>query len=110
MKGLIIKQPWIDLILSGKKTWEIRGSNTKLRGKIELIQSGSGFVVGCCEIVDSFELSLNDYTNNTNKHQITNTTELPYKKTFAWVINNAKRYHKPKQYKHPKGAIIWVNL
>lgn len=29
MDGLIIKRQWIDLILSGKKTLEIRGSDTK---------------------------------------------------------------------------------
>ena len=33
MKALVIKQPWVDYILNGKKTWEIRGSNTKIRGK-----------------------------------------------------------------------------
>jgi hypothetical protein len=42
MKGLIVKSPWIELILEGKKTWEIRGSNTKIRGPIALIKSGSG--------------------------------------------------------------------
>ena len=38
MKALIVKKPWIDYILDGIKTWEIRGSKTNIRGKIELIQ------------------------------------------------------------------------
>lgn len=29
MDGLIIKKEWLDLILSGKKTLEIRGHDTK---------------------------------------------------------------------------------
>lgn len=29
MDGMIIKKKWLDLIVSGKKTVEIRGSNTK---------------------------------------------------------------------------------
>ena len=58
MKALIIKKPWIDNILDGKKTWEIRGSKTNIRGQIELIQSGSGLVVGSCEIIDRKELTL----------------------------------------------------
>ena len=29
MDGLIVKKRWLNLILSGKKTIEIRGSNTK---------------------------------------------------------------------------------
>ena len=110
MKALIIKQPWIDYILEGKKIWEIRGSRTNIRGQIELIQSGSGLVVGSCEIIDCKELTLDDYKNNTDKHNIKNVEALPYKKTYAWVMLNAKRYETPKQYKHPNGAIIWVNL
>ncbi len=110
MKGLIVKQPWIDYILSGEKVWEIRGSKTKFRGTIELIQSGSGLVVGKCDIVDCMELSLNDYAKNADKHNINDVKTLPYKQTYAWVIKNAKRYQQPRKYKHPNGAIIWVNL
>ena len=58
MKALIIKQPWIDYILEGKKIWEIRGNRTHIRDKIELIQSGSGLVIGSCEIIDCKELTL----------------------------------------------------
>ena len=110
MKALIIKKPWIDYILDGNKTWEIRGSKTNIRGKIELIQSGSGLVVGCCEIIDCKKLSFQDYINNKDKHKISDTTCLPYKNTFAWIISNAQRYKEPRKYKHPNGAIIWVNL
>ena len=67
MKALIIKKPWIDYILNGSKVWEIRGSKTNIRGKIELIQSGSGLVVGSCEIIDCKGLTLEDYKNNIDK-------------------------------------------
>ena len=110
MKALIIKNPWIDYILDGKKTWEIRGCKTNIRGQIELIQSGSGLVVGSCEIIDCKELTIEDYKSNTDKHNIQEVTTFPYKNTYAWVISNAKRYEIPKKYKHPQGAIIWVNL
>lgn len=110
MKGLIIKRQWLDLIFAGKKIWEIRGCNTKTRGKIALIQSGSGLIVGECELVGSKQLSLFDYQNNVDKHQVINTFTLPYTKTFAWVLQNAKKYDNPKPYKHKCGAVIWVNL
>ena len=35
---------------------------------------------------------------------------LPYKRTFTWILSNAKRYKIPRKYKHPNGTIIWVNL
>jgi len=110
MNALIVKKPWLDLILSGKKNWEIRGSNTKIRGKIELIQSGSGTIVGCCDIVGCKEINIEMYQNNVINHQITDTKKLPYKKTFVWIIQNAQRYKEPRQYQHPKGAIIWVKI
>ena len=31
---LLVMKPWVELILAGKKVWEIRGVCTKLRGKI----------------------------------------------------------------------------
>ena len=109
MEGLIIKRPWIDYILEGKKVWEIRCCNTHKRRKIELIESGTGLIVGCCELVDCIKLSFNDFKQNLNKHCVQGDN-LPYKNTFAWVMANAHRYTVPKKYKHPKGAIIWVKL
>ncbi|OAB30221.1 hypothetical protein PMSD_20775 [Paenibacillus macquariensis subsp. defensor] len=44
MNGLIIKPKWADLILSGKKTWEIRGSQTHIHRTIGIIKSGSGLI------------------------------------------------------------------
>lgn len=110
MDALIIKKPWIDYILSGQKIWEIRGTSTKKRGKIELIQSKSGSVVGCCDLVDCIKLDLEMYINSIDKHCIGHAKVLPYKSTFAWVIANPIRYEKPKSYKHPNGAVIWVKL
>lgn len=107
MDCLIIKKEYLDKILAGKKTWEIRGSKTHKRGKIGLIQSGSGTIVGECELVDCVSLTKEEYLKNKDKHQSLNAN-LTYKKTYAWVLKNPKRYNEPKKYNHPKGAIIWV--
>lgn len=110
MKGLIIKKPWIDYILDGRKTWEIRGSNTHIRGKIALIQSGSGLIVGTAELVDSKKLSLEEYQNAVEFHCIEDCSIAPYKNIYAWVLFNAVRLKTPIHYHHPLGAVIWVNL
>ena len=110
MKALIVKQPWVDYILDGKKVWEIRGSNTKIRGRIALIQSGSGLVVGECDLVDCLALDKKSFQENRKQHQIPNIEQMPYKNTFAWVLANAVRYQQPRPYRHPCGAVIWVNL
>lgn len=110
MKGLLIKKPWIDYILDGKKDWEIRGKNTSIRGKIKLIQSGSGLVVGEAELVDCIYLSFEMFKQSCEHHCITDISLYPYKKTYAWVLKNPVRYKKPLPYEHPLGAVIWVNL
>ena len=114
MKGLTIKSPWIEKKLEGKKTWEIRGSNTNIRGTVALIRSGSGTVVGTCELVDVVgPLSLATMRKNTRKHGVKPAligNKLPYKKTYAWVLSQVRMLKSPVPYKHPTGAVTWVNL
>lgn len=100
--------------MSGSKTWELRASATKIRGKIALIQSGSGLVVGTCDLVDvKGPLSLADLKASTHRHRVSASDfgdTLPYQRTHAWVLANAHRLASPVSYKHPMGAVIWVNL
>ncbi len=110
-RALIIKKHWLDLILSGEKTWEIRGSNTNVREKIGLIESGSGMVVGECELIDSIKLDNDLFEKNKDKHCIDSSLhDISYKTPHVWILKNAKRYDKPIPYKHPQGAVIWVKL
>src|SRR5438552_15192109 len=70
MKGLIIREPWISLILSRKKTWELRSRDTRVRGRIALIQKGSGTVVGVAELVGTLpKLSRSKLISNVKKHR-----------------------------------------
>ena len=55
---LIIKEPWLDLILRREKIWEISGTSTKKRGEIHLARSGGGgILVGSATIVDCKNLT-----------------------------------------------------
>jgi len=113
-KALLIQAPFIDWILSGKKTWEIRGYPTTVRGPIALIRSGSGTIVGTCNILKTHgpltrrELVANCRRLGCRANEIERS--LPYPKTYAWVIHGAKSLRKPLRYKHPNGAIGWVRL
>ncbi|MCF6136474.1 ASCH domain-containing protein [Pseudalkalibacillus berkeleyi] len=112
MKGLIIKSPWIEQILEGHKTWEIRGSNTKIRGQIALIKSGSGHVYGTVDLVDCKKLNATTYQSGERYHGISRDEcqVMPYKNTHAWVLENPQIFANPVPYQHPMGAVIWVNL
>jgi hypothetical protein len=112
-RALVVRQPHIDRILAGSKTWEIRGSSTAVREAIGLIQSGSGQIVGTCEVVDVVgPLSLAELKQNAKKAGFAPSefTSLPYRKTYAWVLNGARRLRRPRSYRHPSGAVIWVRL
>lgn len=111
-KGLIVKSPWLEHILLGSKTWEIRNKNTNYRGKVYLIKSGSGHIYGKCNIVDSKKISLGEFIKNKDKHFVEDMSLLKYKEDsiYAWILKDKRMYENPIPYKHPKGAIIWVNL
>lgn len=114
MHGLMVRSPWIERILAGHKTWEIRGINTRIRGQIALIRSGSSQILGVCELVDVIgPLTLTEMFDNAVKHGESVESlmnGLPYEKTYAWVLRNARPFIEPIPYKHPSGAIIWVKL
>lgn len=50
--GLIVDQPWIQLIICGNKSWEMRANAVKRRGPVALIAKGTGTVVGVAHLVD----------------------------------------------------------
>ena len=114
MKALLIKKKWLDLILSGEKTWELRGSNTARRGEIALIESGTGTIVGTC-VVEGAEgpLSLSKLKRSKAMHGVAPkefSDTPPYKRTHAWILGKARRLRRPVRYRHPPGAVIWVDL
>lgn len=114
LKGLIIDSPHIDNILCGKKRWEMRTTGTKQRGTIALIKKGSGQVVGTARLIDSRgPLSEAEMLSNVHQHLIQPDrlrTPGVEKWRHAWVLDDATYLPRPVPYRHPKGAVIWVNL
>jgi hypothetical protein len=112
-RALLIRHPWIDMILDGKKTWEIRGSATSVRGTVGLVPSGSGTIVGVCEVVDCVgPLTAEEYTKNAKKAGMRpSEAKLGwYRQTYARVMAKPRRLSRPLPYRHPPGAVIWVRL
>ena len=108
---LIVKNPWLDLILSKEKTWEIRDAQTKQRRKIHLALSGAGGrIVGQCHITDSVAIDKITLRTTFPRHRIKDLARITYRRPHAWVLSKARRYMKPFVYSHPQGAIKWVRL
>lgn len=113
MYGLIIKKKWLDLIMSGQKTLEIRGNRTSHVGEeIALLESGSQKIRGFCTIKEVTVLDKEKWEAHREHHCVDVPWEnliKRYKTPYAWHLSAIT----PKEgltYKHPKGAVIWVNL
>jgi hypothetical protein len=115
VKGLIIDEPWIGYILAGLKTWEMRKTGCKVRGPVALIRKGSGYVVGVAEAIDAPPAIANReaYAATEMFHRVPPERQ---ERAFAdgwrtpWVLANARKLQRTVPYRHPSGAVIWVNL
>lgn len=112
MDGLIIKKEWLDLIISGKKTFEIRGSDThKINETIYLLESGSHRIRAICKIKSS-TLMTYDRWDKYKKNACLDMTFIGlnkwYHTAYAWEIADVEPIEDIWYYRHPKGAVIWV--
>lgn len=113
MRALLIKTPWIELILKGQKTWEIRSRKSSVRGRIALIKSQSGKIFGTVEMVACHgPFTKAEIMQHVEKHCV--SAELmhvvDYKEFYAWEFRDAHVFKEPLPYQHPSGAVIWVTL
>jgi len=116
-KALPIRKHWVDLILDGRKTWEIRGSGVSFRGRIALIESGHKppIMVGFADLVDCFPVPSSVLACPTVVacHQIPAAAAVDACARYrgnqhAWVLANATRFAAPVPYAHPSGAVKWI--
>ena len=104
---LIIQQPWIDLILDGHKTLEIRGGMCKKpKGeRIYLALSGAGgFLLGSVSFVQCHgPLSRSEWAARAEQHCVAGEA-LPYGgNTHAWEFAKPQRFSAPVAYAHKPG-------
>ena len=103
-KILAVRPYWLDLILAGEKTLEIRGTPYR-PGKyflgyskriLSVAQLGNPVRIGSAE----------QWVSLQSQHRVVTET-LPYKKTFGLPIL-CVRAVRPVSYHHPRGAITIV--
>lgn len=113
-RGLVIQQPWVGMITVGKKTWEMRTRQTKLRGWIGLIEQGTGQITGVAYLKASPPaLRRSDHHLHYRKHRVKlDDGKKVYsgKYLFPWVLDKAIKLPKPLKYQHPNGAVTWVKF
>lgn len=113
MKALVVAEPWMGLILSGRKTWELRSRRTQHRGPFALIRKGSGTVVGVAELSDCLApLTTSTTADTVERHRIPPAVQ-PAAVAAGWVVPwvlTGVEPIPPVSYAHPSGAVTWVCL
>jgi hypothetical protein len=110
LSAIPIRQPYIDSILDGSKTWEVRSKATKKIGPVALIQSGSGTVVATARLSKVIELTSSNARANARLMGMSPPDAAGCAGLYAWVLDDAVKLKKPVPYIHPSGAITWVTL
>lgn len=112
MDGLIIKKKWIDLFECGKKSFEIRSMSCKshLNQRVAILESKSHLIRGTCLVHHCFKTTMEEFKEDFDLHHVSmdELKKFNYKKIWYWELCNFSWLHKPKPYKHPQGAVIWV--
>jgi len=108
-RALIIRKFWLDKIFDEGKIWEMRSTKTNVTGKIGLIESGTGLIIGEANLIGCSHIPIKPNDKYFDKHKVEDT-ELLIKWRYPWILSDAKRYDNPIPYKHKKGAVIWVKL
>jgi len=109
-RALIIKKEWLDRIFDDGKIWGMRSGKTNIRERIGLIEARSGLIIGEVDLIGCGKrLTEQTAADNFQFHQVADLPKLTYW-CYPWILENAIRYEKPIPYKHPIGAVIWVNI
>lgn len=113
-RALIVAEPWIDLILSGEKTWEMRSSINRILGWVGLIRKGSGQIVGAVRMTGAgAALTKGELLEHVERHCIPIAmieSGAIGKWTTPWYMEEAVEFSEPVPYDHPSGAVTWVSL
>jgi hypothetical protein len=107
---LIIKEPWINLILDGRKSLEIRGQSTKkaMQRVFLALSGGGGLVLGSALLVCCHgPLSRREWAELKNNHCVAGD-KLPYASTYAWELCSPQRFDVPVSYEHKQGCVVWA--
>ena len=99
---LVLRQHWMNLILNGEKTLEIRRKRLK-QGDVWLGYRQE--IVGKAYLGEAIFINSTEAWNARRSQHRVETRGLPYKKTWALPLAKVFRLPKTVPYLHPRGAI-----
>lgn len=110
MDGLIVNPPYANLIIDGKKEWELRSRPappSKIGSEIYLLSKGK--ILGKIRIQSSKgPITISELKNSVYLHQVSLDNLDESLLLYVWDIRISKKFKVPKKYLHPNGAQVWV--
>jgi hypothetical protein len=124
VRGLIVRQPFADLIASGRKTWELRRRPIRITGRFYILAAARpdpsasgrrvrrlGVAVATAEQFGLIgPLSVGDLMSQANKHCASNAQLLQYangKSLYAMQLK-VTRLKQPRRYEVRAGAVTTI--
>ena len=99
---LILRRPWLDLILSGLKTLEVR--SRRLASQPYFLGC-RGYIYGSVLVSDAFVVdAAQQWQALLPKHRW-DVAQQPFRVTWAHKLSRVARADPPVPYSHPQGAI-----
>ena len=105
-RGLKVRKPWLDQILSGSKTIEIRGGASPHLGKVLLVEVKSKRIRGSVDIMKSRPLTAEEM----KEHSQAISTLTSYGSFWAWELENARELQNPIEVppEVARGSVTWL--
>lgn len=109
-RSLVVREPWASLIVSGRKTWEVRRYPTRIRGRIGIV-SGRGLIgaVRLVEVLGPFSVA--ELLLHFEKHLAPEEVLRAYaggRDLYAWVLAEPEEFPEPLAVERPRGPRTWV--
>ena len=103
-KIMVVHQPWLDYILDGSKTMELRARKYK-SGFVWVGMAGT--IYGKVKIVGAVALSAEEFRAQAAKHRWPGDQDMPYKSPWGLILEEPLRLPVPIPYWRPGSAIGW---
>jgi len=111
MEGTIIKEKWLNLILSGKKTMEVKSQYKPLKGQTIALGYGS-LVRGYAKVKDIRRIPYNDIPKHQHLHLATEWLMDHYRgkdTVYGYVLENVRMENMQVVYPRSYGS-VWFSI
>ena len=106
--ALLLHERWLKRILNYGKSWEIRGKDTHVRGKIYL--AFKNHIYGHTHIIDSFPITKAELQSSIHRHHVDDLSIVEYKTPYIWMLKDSEKYQKPIKFKRKPGQVVWCKV